>query len=304
MRSLPLALLAFLPLAAPAATQAPTAAPPSEAEVRVVEYLKDYVRPHQRVVVSQLYNEVFTSDEERAVLNRLFNTFFKIPLYLAQQQQAAGRPPTLAEISEQFRFQVPGEAEVLLRIMERDPRMPQFLTRNPMNGEIIHVDVERILSHPRFGKALERTIAGWQGKAAPDFVTTDYQGESFGSAELQGKPHLLYFWFTGCPPCVRTSPMLVELERTFGPKGLRIVGLNADRVLELPYGDEERLAYARQHGLGFTLAYLTPEIQEAYGSVSVFPTMFFVDAKGTIIEHFVNQQEPSALEAAARLALQ
>lgn len=304
MRSLAVSLLAALPLTAPASAQAPAPAPPSEAEVRVVEYLKSHVRPRERVVVSQLYNEVFTADAERAVLNRLFNSFFKLPLYLAQQQQATGRPPTLAEISEQFRFQVPGEAEVMLRIMETDPRMPQFLTRNPVSGEIVHVDVERILSHPRFGKALERTIAGWQGKTAPGFATTDYQGQPVGSAALAGRPHLLYFWFTGCPPCVRTSPMLVELERRFGPKGLRIVGLNADRVLELPYGDEERLAYARQQGFSFTLAHLTPEIQEAYGSVSVFPTMFFVDAKGTIVEHLVNQQEPAALEAAARLALQ
>jgi len=303
MRIFSAAVPIILALGAAAAAQAP-APSPSAAEVRVVEYLKNHVRPRERVVVSQLYNEVFTGDEERAVLNRLFNSFFKLPLYLAQQQQATGRPPTLAEISEQFRFHVPGEAEVMLRIMETDPRMPQFLTRNPVSGEIVHVDVERILGHPRFGKALERTIAGWEGKAAPEFATTDYQGRPVGSAGLAGQPHLLYFWFTGCPPCVRTSPMLVELERAFGPKGLRIVGLNADRVLELPYGDEERAAYARQQGLAFTLAHLTPEIQEAYGSVSVFPTMFFVDAGGTIVEHLVNQQEPAALEAAARLALQ
>ena len=98
--------------------------------------------------------------------------------------------------------------------------------------------------------------------------------------------------------------MLAELHRAFAAKGFRIVGLNADRVLELPYGDEERAAYAQKQGLAFTLAYTTPEMQEAYGSVSVFPTMFFVDAKGTIVRQFVNQQEQAALEAAARLALE
>ena len=82
------------------------------------------------------------------------------------------------------------------------------------------------------------------------------------------------------------------------------MGLNADRVLEVPYGDDERRAYAKQLRLGFTLAHMTAEIQEAYGAVSVFPTMFFVDAKGTIVKHFVNQQEPAALDAAVRLALE
>lgn len=289
------ALLLVIALAAP---QAP------EAEVKVVEYLKANTKPGQRVVVSELYNEVFTTDAERAVLNRLFNTFFKLPLYLAQHQQAAGKPPTLAEISEQFRFPVPGQADVMLRIMETDPRMPKLIRRNPVSGEIVSIDVDRILAHPRFGKALERTISGWEGRPAPAFAATRYDGKPVASADLAGRPHLLYFWFTNCPPCVRTSPLLAELDRAYAAKGFRIVALNADRVLELPYGDEERLAYAKQQGLAFTLAHLTPEVQESYGSVSVFPTMFFVDAKGTIVKHFVNQQDKAALDAAVKLALE
>ena len=291
--------LVLIPLVATAgAAQAP------EAEVKVVEYLKAHVKAGERVVVSQLYNEVFTAAEERAALNRLFNSFFKLPLYLAQHQKGAGRPPTLKEISEQFEFNVPGEAELLLRIMESDPRMPRFIKRHPLNGEIVIVDVDRVLADPRFGKALERTIAGWEGRPAPALSATDYDGRPVSSTDLAGRPHLLYFWFTNCPPCVRTSPLLVELDRTYAAKGFRIVGLNADRVLELPYGDEERRAYAKQQGLTFTLAQLTPEVQEAYGSVSVFPTMFFVDAKGTIVKHFVNQQDKPSLEAALLLALQ
>ena len=291
-------MLALLLAATVAAPQA------SPAEVKVVEYLKDHVRPGERVVVSELYNEVFTGDAERAVLNRLFNTFFKLPLYLAQFDKAAGRPPTLLEISEQFAFRVPGETDLMLRIMESDPRLPPFIRRNERSGEITSVNVDRILTHPRFGKLLERTIAGWEGRAAPDFSVTGYDGRPIASADLAGKPHLLYFWFTGCPPCLRTSPLLAELDRTYAAKGFRIVGLNADRVLELPYGDVERLEYASKLGLGFTLAHLTPEVQEAYGSVSVFPTLFFVDAKGTIVKHLVNQQDKASLEAAVRLALE
>jgi thiol-disulfide isomerase/thioredoxin len=278
--------------------------PGAAAEVQVVEYLRAHVRPGERVVVTQLYNDVFKTAAERAALNRLFNTFFKLPLYMAQYQKAAGKPPTLGEISEQFHFQVPGQADVMLRIMESDPRMPSFITRDAKSGELTSVDVAQVLAHPRFGKALERTIAGWEGRPAPVFSATDYDGKPVGSAELAGRPHLLYFWFTNCPPCVRTSPLLAELGRTYAAKGFRIVGLNADRVLELPYSDEERVLYAKQQGLAFTLAQLTPETQEAYGSVSVFPTMFFVDVKGTVVAHFVNEQDKPSLEAALRLALQ
>jgi thiol-disulfide isomerase/thioredoxin len=277
-------------------------APPAEA--RVVEYLRANVKPGQPVVVSDLYNTVFTAPEERAALHRLFNAFFKVPLYLAQQVEAGGRPPTLQEISEQFRFEVPGEADVLLRIMESDPRMPRFVTRDAATGEITRVEVDRILADPRFGKALERTITGWEGRPAPAFRTTTYDGKPLTSATLAGKPHLLYFWFTGCPPCVRTSPLLAELDREYGARGFRIVGLNADRALELDTTDEDRAAYAKMHGWSFTLAHMTPEVQEAFGSVSVFPTMFFVDRKGTVVRQFVNFQEKAALEEAVRMAMQ
>jgi thiol-disulfide isomerase/thioredoxin len=226
-----------------------------------------------------------------------------MPLYLAQHQKASGKPPTLAEISEQFDFRVPGEADVMLRIMESDPRMPSFVTRDPASGELARVDVEQVLAHPRFGKALERTIGGWEGRPAPAFSASLYDSGRIGSAELAGRPYLLYFWFTGCPPCLQTSPLLAQLDRTYAPKGLRIVGLNADHVLELPYTDDERTSYARTQGLAFALAHLTPEIQEAYGSVSVFPTLFVVDAKGTIVGHFVNAPDRPALEAALRRAL-
>jgi thiol-disulfide isomerase/thioredoxin len=272
-------------------------------DARIVEYLKANVKPGQRVVVSELYNNVFTTPEERAALNRMFNTFFKIPLYVAQFQKAAGRPPKLADLAEQFRFGVPGQAEVMLQIMESDPRMPKFLKRGEA-GEIESVDVDAILAHPRFGKQLERTITGFEGNPAPGFSVSGYDGAAVSSQSLQGKPQLLYFWFTNCPPCVKTSPLLVELHKAYAAKGLQIVGLNADKVLELEFTDADRAAYAKKTGMAFTLAHMTAELQAAYGQVSVYPTMFVVDKKGTIVKHFVNFQEKATLEQAVKLALE
>lgn len=289
---------ALLLAAAVAGAQAPPA------EVKVVEYLKAQVRPGEAVEVSRLVNEVFVTPEERTALSRLFDAFFRLPLFLAQHQQRVGRPPRLEEISEQFAFSVPGEADLLLRIMEADPRMPRFVERDAGSGEIRSVHVDRVLADPRFSKATQRMLAGWEGRPAPPFAVSDYDGRPFASSDVAGKPHLLYFWFTGCPPCVRTSPLLAQLGHAYAAKGFRVVGLNADRLLELPYSDEQRRAYAREHGLSFTLARLTAEMQEAYGSVSVFPTLFFVDANGTIVAQLVGQQDKAALEAAIRRALE
>jgi thiol-disulfide isomerase/thioredoxin len=276
--------------------------PPSDAERRVIEYLARNVKEGEPVVASQLYGEVFTGPEERAVLNRLFNIFFKIPLFAAQYQTANGRPPTVEQIAEQFRLEVPGEADVLLRIMDADPRVPRFLHRDPATGEITRVDVGAIVADRRFGRVLERTIAGWEGKPAPSFSATSWDGRSISSGGLEGRPYVVYFWFTGCPPCTQTGPLLARLRKRHASQGLEVIGANADEALEMPVSDEDRKAYVAQLGLDFPLVTMTAAMQEAFGTVSVFPTLFFVDRTGVVVAQLVGFNDEEALEHSAALA--
>ena len=272
-------------------------------EMRIVEYLKANVTPGRPVVVSTLYNDVFKTPEERKVLDRLYSTFFKIPMFIVQYNAGSKKIPTLKELSEQFNFTVPGEADVILRIMEADPRVPKFIERDAKTHEITKVDIDAIKASPQFSRVIERTIAGWDGKEAPLLSLTTYDGKPVTSAQLARQPHLVYFWFTNCPPCVKTSPILAELFNKYSKQGFKVVGANADKVLELPYDDKVRNEYAKKYGFNFTLAHLNPETQQAYGGVSVFPTMFFVDKSGTIVKHFVNFQEKPILEAAIQQTL-
>ena len=274
----------------------------ADAETKIIEYLKTNVQPGKPVIVSEL-NKTFTAPDEQKVLNRLFNTFFKIPMFVVQYNTSTKKIPTLRELGEQFNFTVPGEADVMLRIMESDPRIPKFLTRDARSGEITAIDVEKITSNPQFGRVLERTIAGWEGKPEPPFSIQTYDGKTVSSDDLAGKPHLVYIWFTNCPPCVKTSPLLAELYNKYSAQGFRIVGANSDKVLELPYDDNVRADYVKKIGIKFTTAYLNPKMQNDFGGVSVFPTMFFVDKNGVIVKHFVNFQEQAALDAAIRSAM-
>src|SRR5437667_9611837 len=106
----------------------------SPVEKRIVDYLKANVTPGRPVVVSDLYNNVFKTPEERKALERLYSTFFKIPMFIVQYNAGSKKIPTLKELSEQFNFTVPGEADVILRIMEADPRVPKFIARDPKTG--------------------------------------------------------------------------------------------------------------------------------------------------------------------------
>ncbi len=267
-------------------------APTPDPEARVVEYLRANVRPGQRVVVSELVNSVFTTPEERAALDRLFKAFFRAPLVAAQHQERTGRPPSLTELERELGLRIPGTAAVLLAVMESDPRSPRFLERDPRSGEIVRVDVAAVRADPRFAGALERGLGSLEGQPRPALRVSAYDGKPL--APPTGQPHVVYFSFTDCAPCLQTAPVLHELAAA---RGVAVVALNADRVLELPYDDAARAAYARKLP-GFGFAHATTEAVQAFGGVSVFPTLFFVDRSGTVVKQLVNRQERAALQAA------
>jgi cytochrome oxidase Cu insertion factor (SCO1/SenC/PrrC family) len=274
-----------------------------EVERKIIEYLKVNLKAGQPVIVSKLHNEVFTSPEERKALDRLYNIFFKVPAYIAEYYASSHKPPTLAEITHQFNLPIEGEADVILRIIEYDRRVPRFLTRDARTGEIAQVDIEKVKADPRFNKVIERTIAGWEGKVAPPFSVQSLDGKALNSSDLKGKPHLVYFWFTHCPPCVQITPHLVSLQRKFTARNFTVVGLNADKILELGYEDSERKAYLEKHKINFPMGHLSPAAQAAYGGVQLFPTLFLVDKDGVIRAHFVNYKDEATLQQAIEKVL-
>jgi peroxiredoxin len=267
----------------------------ADAEARVIEYIRTHLRPREPLEVSELYSKVFTQPDERKALAKLYSAFFRIPLFLAQYQEKTGAPPKLAIIQQQFDLRTPGAADVLLRVMEADPRVPRFLARDSRTGEISHVDVAMIRNDDRFGQAVERHLAGWEGMAAPPFSLETMDGRPVSLDSFSGKTVLLYVWFTGCPPCMKEAPALVALQNEFSARGLTVVGANADKVLGLGYGDDVRRRYIKEEKINFPVVNWTKESDLSYGSISIFPTLFLIDGKGIIAHHWVGYVKPEEL---------
>jgi len=272
-------------------------------EKRIISYIKSHLTPGQPLIVSQLYNEVFTAPEERLVLDKLTRAFFRIPLFLVEHKTNLGRLPTLEEIAGQFAFYGPEEASVVLSVMESDPRVPKFVSRDPASGEVVDIDVDKIKADRRFNQAIERTLTGWQGKPAPEVTATDYDGSAFSLSALKGKTVLLYVWFTNCPPCLRIGPELVAIHGKYRGRGFTVVGANADRVLGLSYDDSVRAEYAKKISISFPLVHLSPEGRAALGNVNIFPTLFLISPQGVITNHYVNYQPRETLERDIQQAL-
>ena len=53
-------------------------------------------------------------------------------------------------------------------------------------------------------------------------------GDDLVMATFLGRPLLLNFWGTWCPPCVREMPLLDSFQRRQGSRGWQVVGLAVD----------------------------------------------------------------------------
>jgi thiol-disulfide isomerase/thioredoxin len=54
-------------------------------------------------------------------------------------------------------------------------------------------------------------------------------GGELALASLRGRPLLLNFWATWCPPCIREMPLIDRFAREFGGNGWQVLGLAVDQ---------------------------------------------------------------------------
>ena len=79
-------------------------------------------------------------------------------------------------------------------------------------------------------------VAWWRFRSddvalPPDFWSTRFdrpEGGELVFADLRGKPMLLNFWATWCPPCVTELPLLDEFHRRERARGWQVVALAVD----------------------------------------------------------------------------
>jgi hypothetical protein len=93
------------------------------------------------------------------------------------------------------------------------------------------------------------------------------------------------------------------LARNLEGRGLAIVAANADKLLGLGHGDEARRRYRSEQNANFPFADWTKEADAAFGSVSIFPTLFLIDSRGVIVQNWIGFTDKAILQSAIEAAL-
>jgi len=131
------------------------------------------------------------------------------------------------------------------------------------------------------------TSAPASGATATNVVPANFWSQTFDRpqggelklAAFQGKPMLINFWATWCPPCVKEMPELDRFHTEFAPKGWAVLGLAVDG----PTPVKEFLGKVK---VGFDLGlagFGGTELAQALGNdAGGLPFSVIVDAQGRI----------------------
>ena len=271
-------------------------------EQRVIQAVEEMMNSTGQVIFSELNNDDRFNAEDKAFLGRLYEIFFQIPTFLKTESEITGEIPTRQLISTGFGISW-NSVDLLLAVMQTDPRMPVLFQLNSETDEIESLELESIDAFVASRGDTVR-VTQWVGEPLPPFELSSFQDETFRPRDLKGKNLLIYFWFTGCPPCVRIAPILEQLNRKFSDSNFQVIGFNADRVLELEVTDQQRQDYLQDQDLNFVNLHVNQPTRQAFGNINVFPTLFFVDSNGTIFQHSINFQDQENLEDIIRELIQ
>jgi len=133
-------------------------------------------------------------------------------------------------------------------------------------------------SGPEVTKTGPGTATGPSGsRTAPPFSLKDTSGNFYPSSRFAGKPTVINFFATWCPPCREEIPGFVEVYNKHKEKGFELIGISLDTDTrgDLP-------GFLMSNKIGYRILFGDLETARTYGGVSALPTTFFVGKDGEI----------------------
>jgi thiol-disulfide isomerase/thioredoxin len=140
----------------------------------------------------------------------------------------------------------------------------------------------------RFGGGVERARSAAQADALDGSLPVPFNLPARGGGQvdlsaLRGKPVLVNFWATWCPPCREEMPSLTRLTQSFEGQTLEVVAVSVDDGWE----PIEKFLAGQKSSFPFRIAWDEgAKISRAWGSTR-FPESYLLDAEGKLRLKFV-----------------
>lgn len=127
---------------------------------------------------------------------------------------------------------------------------------------------------------------------APDFAVTDREGNTVRFSDLTGKPMVINFWASWCPPCKSEMPEFDKVYRELG-EDVTFLMINATD------GNRETTESASNYIDGQDYAFpvyfdTSQEASYVYG-ISSLPTTVFIDGEGNLITGAIGMIDEATL---------
>ncbi|WP_256757250.1 redoxin domain-containing protein [Cohnella sp. WQ 127256] len=123
-----------------------------------------------------------------------------------------------------------------------------------------------------------KSVVLTKGDKPPSFRLAGLDNEVHELQDYEGKPLILNFWGTFCPPCRDEMPALQKQYDKWKGEGLELVGINLS---------EDKLtveSFIRQVGVSFPILMDKDKKTEKKYGLKQYPTTFFITPKGVIQE--------------------
>ena len=130
-----------------------------------------------------------------------------------------------------------------------------------------------------------------KGHPAPEITLETTAGETVTLSDFKGKPVLINFWATWCPPCRAEMPDFQALHRELGDDVV-VFSVNASSQ---DNGDVN--AFMEEFGITFPVLLDKTGLAGVTYNVRGLPTTVFVDRNGVINEVFTGGLNKAYLEA-------
>jgi len=129
------------------------------------------------------------------------------------------------------------------------------------------------------------------GRRLADLVFPDADGMmwSLDSPDWRGHPRIIEVFGTWCPNCHDETRYLVELDKKYRSRGLRIIGLAFELTGDFKRDARQVKRYARRHNVEYPLLIVGAADRDEIATkfpvldrIRAYPTTIFMDAEGDV----------------------